>query len=73
MVEECEVSCVYFRALERTDMPLALLNRRAREAAQEGAELPGSAGSLCGACVARKKKNTALGDKETVLMRLELS
>lgn len=65
MGKECELECVYFHALARIDDSLTTLNRKAREAAQKGMEFAGSAGSMCGTCVARKKIITALRDEKT--------
>ncbi|MFH0864127.1 MAG: hypothetical protein V1858_03505 [Candidatus Gottesmanbacteria bacterium] len=67
MVEDCEVGCFLFHALERIDSSLADLNKEARKVAQEGGEFPGSAGSMCGACVTRKKNDTSLEIKKANL------
>lgn len=54
---DCEKDCMFFKALQNRDSFQADINHAARIAEGEGREFDGSAGSMCGGCVASKKIN----------------
>jgi hypothetical protein len=59
----CEKNCIIFKALLNRDSFQADINRAAVIAEKEGREFDGSAGSMCGSCVARKKIKNAIEEK----------
>ena len=60
---DCEKDCMIFKALQNRDSFLANINHEAIIAEKEGREFDGSAGSMCGRCIASKKINKFIEEK----------
>ncbi|MCR4326660.1 MAG: hypothetical protein NUV52_03325 [Candidatus Roizmanbacteria bacterium] len=55
--ENCEESCIFFKALREEDQPF---NRFARQETMRGRDVPGSLACMCGACIHLMRNYDAL-------------
>jgi hypothetical protein len=65
---DCEENCFLFKAIPEEQINL---NRRARQASQNGEEFPGSPNTLCGGCVKIKTTDSYLNKKISELLNHE--